>query len=182
MTLADIANSIFENKLLTDITIAIIILLVGFIIGKLLGKLVSRVLHELEVDELSKKTGAKVKIAEALGSLTSFLIYFIAVVMALDQLGIKTIILYIIAVAVIIFMILAMLLGIKDFIPNMFAGFFVFRKKLIKKDDWIMVHGVKGKIEKINLVETTLKTKTGDTVIIPNSTLMKEEVIKLRKR
>lgn len=181
MTLLETMNSIFENQFLTNIVIAIIILLIGFIIGKLLGKLVSRVLHEIETDKIAKKAGTKIKLEKSIGSLTAYLIYFIAILMALDQLGIKTIVLYILAIAVLAVLVLSVLLGIKDFIPNMFAGFFIYRKDLVKKGDKIKVHGVQGKVEKISLIETTVRTKNGDTVLIPNSTLTKEEIVKLKK-
>jgi small conductance mechanosensitive channel len=81
---------------------------------------------------------------------------------------------------VIVVIILSMLLAIKDFIPNVFAGLFLHRKGFLKKGDNIIVKDVKGKIIYINLVETRVQTKEGDIIYIPNTLLTKSEVRKIK--
>src|SRR3989338_6162004 len=111
----------FISSLWTRITLAVIILLIGFIIGKLAGRLVQKILHQFEVDVAFKKA-VKVKVAveEIVGGVVTYFIYFIAVIMALNQLGLTTQVLYMVSSGVIFVVIAASLLAIKDFIPNFF--------------------------------------------------------------
>lgn len=170
------------SGIINTIAVTLIILLIGFIIGRLLGKVVQRLLHELEINRILKQaTHLKFSVEKVAASFVEYFIYFIAIIMALNQLGIATTILYMIAGAIIIIAILSIFLGIKDFIPNFLAGLLIHRKKFIRVGDTIKVKGVKGKIIHINLVETRIKTKSGDIIYIPNSHLTKEEVIRMKK-
>jgi len=86
---------------LSDFTLnliaAIVILLVGLVIGRFLGNLTRKVLHELELDKLLREqTRFKIPLEQFLGSLVKFIVYFIAIIFALDQLGLQTAILNII--------------------------------------------------------------------------------------
>ena len=53
----------------------------------------------------------------------------------------------------------------------------IFQKGLIKEGDIITVQGKEGKIKKITLVETLIETKD-EEIYVPNSILMKKEIIK----
>jgi len=162
--------------------VAIIILLVGFIIGNLLGKLTKKILKEFELNKIIKAaTKMKIDVEGFLTGLVSYLIYFLTVIMALNQLGLTTIILYIVAAAVIIIVVISWLLAIKDFLPNVFAGIYISRSRFIKAGDRIKFKNIKGRIDSITLLETRMKNKDGDIISIPNSKLTKEEVIKLRR-
>lgn len=167
-----------------DVTISIIIILVGFIIGRIVGKLIQGLFHELELNNILKKaTGIKVSFEEIVGRFVSYFIYFIAIIMALNQIGITSAILYIIAGAVMVIVIVSLILAIKDFIPNVIAGFFIHQKRNLKEGDFIKVKKIEGKIIHINLVETRIKTKSNDIIYIPNSLLTKSEVrVKKKKK
>lgn len=167
-----------------DITIAIIIILIGFIIGRVVGRLIQGLFHELELNNILKKaTGIKVSFEEIAGRFVSYFIYFATIIMALDRIGITSTILYIIAGAIITIVIISLILAIKDFIPNVIAGFFIHQKRHFKEGDQIKVKDVEGKIVHINLIETRIKTKANDIIYIPNSLLTKNEVkVKGRKK
>ena len=76
---------------------AIIILLLGIVIGRALGNLTRKLLHELEFERILKKqTKIKVPVEEFSSSLIKYIVYFIAIIMALNQIGLTTIILNII--------------------------------------------------------------------------------------
>ena len=168
--------------IINKIAVTLIILLIGFIIGRLLGKIVQRVLNELEVNKIFRQaTKLKISLEKITSKSVEYFVYFIALIMALNQIGIATTVLYMVAGAVMIIVILSVFLGVKDFIPNFLAGMVIHSKKFIREGDHIKVRGVKGKIIHINLVETRIQTKEGDIIYIPNSHLTKEEVIKLKK-
>ena len=161
--------------------VAFIILLIGSIIGKLVGKLTERILHEIEIDNILKKaSGMNVKVEKLIAGFVTYFIYFITIIMVLNQLNVTTTVLQMLSAAVIIIIIVSVILAIKDFVPNAFAGFYIYRRKLIREGDNIKVKGIIGEVVHINLVETKLETKDGDTVYIPNSAITKTEITKMK--
>jgi len=169
------------SSLLENILVALIIILIGFIIARVLGKVTAKFLKELEVDKLLKKaTGIRFSLEGTITYFVRYFIYFVTIVMALNQIGLTTTLLYMISGAVIILVVLSIFLGIKDFIPNVLAGMFIHRRGFLHVGDKIKFKDIEGKIIKINLVETRVETKSGDIIAIPNSNLTKSEVIKKR--
>jgi small conductance mechanosensitive channel len=157
--------------------VSIVLLLIGFILGKVFGRLLFKFLHSFEVNEaFHKLTGVTLKIEEIAETFTTYFIYFITIVLVLQQIGLATTILHLIAAGIIILIVLSTFLGIKDFIPNAVAGFFIISKKELKVGQKIKVKGLTGRIIEITLVETKIETKTGDIIFIPNSVLSKTEV------
>jgi small conductance mechanosensitive channel len=162
------------------ILVAVIILLVGFVLAKLIGKVTGRILRELEVNVILKKaTRIDVGLEHILSQFMVYFVYFITITMALNHLQVTTTVLQMISAAIIIIIIISVVLAIKDFIPNTFAGFYIYRNKFVKQGEIIRVKGIEGKVVHVNLVETKIETKEGDVVYIPNSALTKTEVIKV---
>jgi len=169
------------SSFFTKFVVAVIILLIGFIVGKLIGRLVYKFLHSVELNaQLKKLAGVKVGLEEILEAFTTYFIYFVTIVTVLQQLGLATTVLNMIAGGVIVIIILSTLLGVKDFIPNAVAGFIIQKKGFIKVGEVIKVKGMQGKVVKINLVETKIETEGQDIIFIPNSVLTKTEVIKVK--
>ncbi|MBW2997239.1 mechanosensitive ion channel family protein [Candidatus Woesearchaeota archaeon] len=178
-TIASIYASVRESTsgLFYKFIVAIVLLLIGFILGKILGRLVYKFLHSFEINEnFSKLAGITLKIEEIAETFTTYFIYFVTIVIVLQQIGLVSTILHMIAAGVIILIILSTFLGIKDFIPNAISGFFIQRKNEFKIGQRIKVKGMQGKITEINLLETKIETKSGDIIFIPNSVLSKTEV------
>lgn len=167
------------NTALSRFAVALIILLIGLVLGKLLGKLISKLLKEFETDKIIKDAvRIKIPLTEIISSIVTYFIYFVAVIMALDNLGIATQVLNVVSIGVIIIIVLFIFLGIKDFIPNALAGIFLHKKKFLNEGDTITIDGIEGKIIYLNLVETRIQTPAGDIIYIPNSRLTKEKVVK----
>lgn len=168
---------------LSKIIVAVIILLIGFIIGRIIGRLFQKLLHEIEVDKILKKAAhIRVSIEELSGHIISYFIYFIAIIMALKQIGLATDVLNIVSWAIMIVIIVSFFLGIKDLIPNIIAGFIIHRKGFINKGDFIKVKNMQGKVININLIETKIQTRNKDIIHIPNSILTKNEIIKSSRK
>jgi len=180
MATFEFLQNVFSG-LLTNAVIAIIIILIGFIVGRIVGKLVQGILHELELNTILGKAGIKTSIEELIGTITSYFIYFVAVIMALNQIGITSVVLNILAGGAVVLIIISLVLAVKDYIPNLFAGIFIHQKRFIRNGDWIKVKNVEGKVTHINLVETRIETKNKDIIYVPNSFLTKNEVVKVRK-
>lgn len=161
--------------------IAIVIVLIGFIIGRAVHKVLQKILHEIELNKNLKKAGIKLSLEQFIANFAKYFIYFIAVIWALTELGLTTTVLYMITAVILLLIIISIILAIKDFIPNAFAGFFIYQKKMFKQGDKIIIHNLEGTIQKITLIETEIKTKKGDTIYIPNSLITKKEVLIKRK-
>lgn len=178
-----IAPAVYVIKIIEGIlnkfVIAVIILLIGLILGRVLGKIVQKFLHELNVNKFFKQTmGISSSIEDFAGYGVKYFIYFIFVIMALNQLGLTSPVLDMISGAIFILIIISIFLGIKDFIPNFIAGISIYKRKFIKEGDKIKIKDMEGEIVKIDLVETRIKTKKGDVISIPNLILTKNELTK----
>lgn len=168
---------------LSDLTInliaVIVILLVGLVVGRFLGNLTRKTLHELELDRLLREqTRFKIPLEQFIGSLVRFIIYFIAIIFALNQFKLQTAILNIILIIILIILSAFIILAIKDFIPNLVAGLFLHQKRNIKVGEKIEVNNIEGEIVNMSLFETKIRTHRGEIIYIPNSVLTKNIVIK----
>ena len=169
---------VFFSKLVVSLVAAIVILLIGLVIGRFLGNVVRRILRELELSKILKEERVKFPLEEVLSNGVKYIIYFIAVVLALNQVGLTSAIINILLGIIFVLIIIFIVLAFKDFIPNVMAGFFSHQRRDIKEGDSIKVKNIEGKIIGINLVETKIKTKGGDTIYVPNSFLTKNDVKK----
>lgn len=161
------------------IVVSAIILFVGLISGQLLSRLIKKLLTEVQLDKmLNLATGISIKLESSIASITKYLIYFVFLLWALENLGLGSIILNILAAGVVVLIIIGLLLAIKDFVPNAVAGIFILFKKIVEKDDEVKIGTITGKVVEVELIETIIKTKSGDTIYVPNSNLIKENIVK----
>ena len=175
-------QNILYSQMFSKIIVTIIIILVGFIIGRIVGKITYRLLHEIGISQVIRKTTKiKISVEKIVSRFIVYFIYFATIIMALTNLGLSTTVLNIIVIAIIAIVIITLFFIIKDFFPNIISGIIIKQKSFIKEGDFIRVNNKEGRIDKINLIETTLKTKKGDIIYIPNSLLSKQEIIKLKK-
>jgi len=169
------------NPWLSRIVITILILLIGLIIGKIAGTLIRRLLNEVQLDKYVRITGFRFSVEKFIGNTVSYVIYLIAIIMSLNQLGLTKAILTIL-VAIIFFVIAAsFLLAVKDFFPNLFAGMSIKFRRLFSEGDEIQIKEVKGKVLSIGFLETRMKTHFNEEIIIPNSLFNKRQVIVRKK-
>jgi len=162
------------------IVVALIILVVGLICGQLAGRLVRKILGEVQLDKLIRRvTGLRVKVESIVGSAVKYFLYFVFILWALDTVGLGSLVLNILAGGVVVIIIIAMLLGVKDFIPNAAAGVYLQYKGTVQKNDTVKCGNVQGKVIEMDLVETRIETSQGDIIYMPNSNLLKNSVVKL---
>jgi small-conductance mechanosensitive channel len=170
----------FIVEWLTKIALAVIIIFTGFIIGRIVGKLVYKFLKEIELNNALKKAGIPLQIDKAASKIAKVMIYLIFIIWALNELGITTTVLNILLIAALVILIISFLLAAKDFIPNLISGVSLFNRATIKKGDWVKIEQLEGEVIKTGLLETQLKTKKGDVVHFPNSSLAKKEIIVIK--
>lgn len=160
---------------------ALIILLIGFVIGRVLGRLVLRGLHELEVDRFLEKAGVRLKFEELAGAVVEYFAYFVTVLIVLDRLGVAVFVLHAITVLVLVVLLIAFVLGVKDFIPNVIAGIRLHRARTFRVGDVVSVGSVTGRVREFGLVEATLISRNKEVIHVPNYLFVKEKVV-VKKR
>lgn len=170
-------EALFSN-LFVSLVAAIVILLIGLVIGRFIGNIVRKILRELEVSKILKEEGVKFPLEDVLSVGIKYVVYFVAIILALNQVGLTDTVLNIFLGIILVLIVIFIILAFKDFIPNAMAGFFVHQRRDIKEGDQIRVKNIEGKVIDINLIETKVKTKSGDVIYIPNSFLTKNEVKK----
>jgi MscS family membrane protein len=139
-------------------------------------------LKELNTNNILKESlGIKAPVEQFLSKGAYYLVIFVGAVMALNQLGLSTIILYIILGIVLVIIVGLVVLAFKDFVPNVFASFWIHQKRLIEEGEDIEIKDVEGKVIEITLTETKIETKDKEIVLIPNSLLLKEKIKKKKK-
>src|SRR3989344_3758317 len=106
--------------------------------------------------------------------ITAFLITILGLIIGNIFSNILKIIFILIGIAIIVFTILAF----KDWVPNIIAGLYIYKNNKVKIGDIIKVKGVKGKIIEMNLVETKIETNNNELIFIPNSNMVRYEVVK----
>ena len=175
MNLYDI-NSYVSNSIILLIG-AILILLIGILLSRLISKLIKKMLHKSGLNNILK-TSLKIDILleEFIGTVIKYILYLVSIIFALQHLGLTTFLVNIILIAIFGFLIIFIILTLKDLIPNITAGILLHHRKIINKNDNITVKDISGKIIDITLTETKLETKNKDIVIIPNLVLIKNIV------
>ena len=166
------------TALLLKIVSALVIILVGFIAAKLVSSFFRKIMHDLEVDRTASAMLKKnISLEDSLSKIISYAICIITIILALNQLGITSIILYMIAGFILLLLIIMFIVGFKDLLPNIFASFALYRKSNFRPGDRIIFRNIEGVVEEMNFLETKIRTRKGELIFIPNSTLIKSEII-----
>ncbi len=167
-------QGIINNQTLISFIAAIVIILIGIIIARVLSRILKKILRELETDRIIKKqTGFNLKLQKRVPSITKYLIYFIALVTALNQLGITATVIFIIILIIAILIIISIILTFKNLIPNIRAGLKIYKNKTIKLEQKIKIRNTEGIVKEINLTQTRIQLKNKETIYVPNSLITK---------
>lgn len=170
------------SPLLNNVVIAVFTFFIGLIVGRVAGKLTSRTLHSFGVDKTLKEAiGVSVSFEGLLEVGVSYVTYFIFFVVSLNQLGLTQWVLIGISGFAGLIGVIAMVLALKDVLPNAVSGLLVMARKFPQKGDRVRIDSVEGKVEELTLLETRIKTKKGDIISFPNRQLIRSKVEKLSK-
>jgi small conductance mechanosensitive channel len=147
-------------EVVINIGINLVIALAIFIIGRWIARVVQntleKILRKRKVDEV---------LVDFLGTISSAIVIVIAVVAALDTLGLPAASLLAIVGAAG----LAVGLALKDSLSNFASGVMLVLFHPFTKGDFIDAGGVTGTVDEVRLVSTTLTTPDNKLVTVPNS-------------
>ena len=155
------------SGILLKIIMAFIIFLLGLIIGKFAGMIITKLLYELQIDQILETIGIKFFFSSAAGKLVSFVIYIIGIIVALNQLGLTKIVTIVLVVFFSIILIAVVLLGTLDIIKNLFLGLYL-RKKFLGKRT-IKTKILSGKILDVGYTKIKVQTKDEEVLVVPFS-------------
>lgn len=132
----------------------------------LLTYLLARFIKSVSEKFYGKLIKNNVEIVRLISSILHIVIILFGGFLALDVLGLESVITKILAGAGIVGIIAGF--AFKDIASNAFAGFLLNMQKPFSDGDWVKVDGNFGTINSIGLITTSLKTVTGEEVFVPN--------------
>ncbi len=159
-----------------------IMLLVGFGLGVLAKRFSRKGLQEIGFNRILRIINVPYNGEEIVSSLLSYIIYLVTIIFFLQQLGITSIVLYLLLGAVLMIIILSFVVGLKDVIPNFIAGLFLRGKNSLHVGMRVQVKEISGKIDKIGHLETEIETEQGDILYVPNNLFLRSKVLVKKKR
>src|SRR6056297_1190998 len=163
-------NIIMSNPLITNIVVAIIIFIIGIILGRIAGKIVEKLLKDLKFDStLKKKTSIKSSLEKLLSVFVQVSIYIIFTVIALNYVGVTSLILNILFIVVIFVLAISFILALKDLLPNLISGNKIRKVSEIQIGAKIKIENVEGTIKELTMTEVKIERTNGDILHIPNS-------------
>jgi len=104
-----------------------------------------------------------------MGNLVKYLIYLITAVIALNQIGITGIVIYILIGLGILTAVGIVLFDVKDYMRNLVIGIFSKKRKKFRLNQEVRINCVKGRIIDLGITEIKIKTKKEDILVIPSS-------------
>lgn len=140
----------------TRILLALLIYLIGRWFAKLAQRVLEKMLRKREVDEV---------LVDFLGSLANIAVTVVAIIAALDQLGISPASL----LAVVGAASLAVGLALKDSLSNFAAGVMLVMFRPFTKGDFVDAGGESGTVDEVFLNSTRLVTPDNKLILVPNS-------------
>ena len=164
-------EELFQNEFILRSAIAGIIVIVGFIAGHFFSKAVGLAFRRFGWAEKIKKRGLP-KPEMFIENAIKYIIYALAIIAALNRLGIIETVLSIVSVIALMILLVILFLNFKDFISNAVAKI-MYPKRDLRRGDKIKINDISGKILKAGLTEVKILTDKGNIMIIPNSYLLK---------
>ncbi|MEM3556019.1 MAG: mechanosensitive ion channel [Candidatus Micrarchaeia archaeon] len=161
---------------LPNVIAALLVLVLGVMVAQLAGGIVKLSAKTSGLDDLFKEVGSTFLPSSLISLFFKYFIYLVSITIALTQLGFQTLLLTamvgIFASVVTIFVFLVLFFGIKEMIPDIFAGIFMRSSGFVKLGERVKVDDAEGKVIRIGLVTTTIKSGK-HTAKVQNSKVIK---------
>ncbi len=148
-----------------QVFVAIAIFMAGIVVTQLLRKMFVRRTEQM----LASSTGARDSIAAILGYAGTIL----SLVAALTYLGIELANLALIAGALSI----GIGFGLQSIVNNFVSGLILLAERPIKVGDWIILGDKQGRVQKISVRSTQIRSFDRSTLVVPNADLITNPVV-----
>ena len=171
MNWSNIWDSLTNTLLSSGLKIlkAVLIAVIGVILVKLVMKAVRAILAKSKLEKITQSF---------LCSVLKFVLNIIVIISAVQALGVDTTSL----IALISAAGLAISLSLQDSLSNLANGIILISTKPFKEGDYVQINGVEGTVQNIRMLTTCLATTDNKIVVIPNSTIVTNEIINYSAR
>ena len=146
------------------IVVALLLLVVGIILVKLFNKLIKKLINKTRLAPITKSF---------LSSIVKGLLYFLLLLIVCQVAGIPVSgFVALLSVAG-----LAVSLALQDSLGNFFNGMILVSSKPFKIGEYVAIGSDEGTVMNISVMTTSLNTPDNKLVIIPNTTIIKSDII-----
>ena len=160
--------TLIESKYLTINLVDVLFVFLVLVFSRFSVYLIHRILHR----RVNKEQIDQGK-AYAIGQMAKYFIYIIAIIIALDTIGVKITVLLAGSTALFV----GLGLGLQDIFKDLSSGIVVLTERTIKAHDIVEIDGTVGEVIEIGLRTTKLRTRDDIELIIPNQRLTAHHVI-----
>lgn len=159
-----------------------IIFIMGIFLGNLFGNITKRIVKRINLNgNLKKALGIDFDPETVAYKFVKYSIILIAIIAALIQIGIAISVMNFLLFVFAGIILISFSLALRDFVPNIVAGFYLISTRKLEKGDKIKFKDFNGVIRNVNLLNTQLEMNSRNTMLIPNSYLIKNLIIKVEK-
>ncbi len=162
--LNDIFSFAIGKLTLGDILVATFVVLISVFISKIISNIVKKALSKAQTTKTVKNL---------VSSIIKILIYAMGFMIAAECLGIP------LTSVIAVFSVLGLSLSLaaQDFLTGLIGGLNILLTKPFNEQDFIELDGKSGTVDKIDLIYTTLITGDNKSIKIPNSVVVKADII-----
>ncbi|MEF9935185.1 MAG: mechanosensitive ion channel family protein [Clostridium sp.] len=167
-----IKEFLIDNDQIIDVIFTIGNIILIFILAKITTKIVNKLIEKffknqsklgIQTSEQKKKT-----LTELLKNITMYVVYFVAIIWALQVMGVPPSTIVAVAGAGSV----AIGLGAQNVIKDIISGFFILFEDQFAVGDYITIDMMSGVVEVVGLRITKIRDFSGDLHIIPNGSIV----------
>lgn len=156
----------------TEIPIRVSNIITAFLVI-LIARLINWMLVNLVLYRYYKRQEINIGSQHAINQLLQYVIFIIAIFIALDRIGVNLTLVWAGAGALLI----GVGIGLQQTVSDFFSGLLLLFERSVEVGDVLEVEGLVGTVKKIGLRSSQIQTRENITVIVPNSKLTSEKVI-----
>ncbi len=174
----NISNLIALNENVTvvvnQLSLSLLILLLGFIAGKLLEKFSLMFLRNISIKQF-KVFSIRLNLKTLIPKLLAYIAYIVGIILALSYSGILDFVVLLLLIVFSLAVLVSIFYSIKEFIPNFIASNKLSKLVNFKLRRKIQIDHVIGEISGINKSEVKITTESGDEIHVPCSVFLKKQ-------
>ncbi|WP_435186358.1 mechanosensitive ion channel domain-containing protein [Halobellus sp. EA9] len=155
-------------QFLPQLFIAVVILIVGVVVGDKAHLVVSE-----------RLTGIKLPQIGVFPQIAKVTVFYIAVLVALSQLGVATLALVVLLAAYLFAVVLLAGIALSDLLKSGAAGSYLLLNQPYAIGDEVEIGGNRGIVQEVNLFVTHIEND-GEEFVVPNSAVFEDGVVRIR--
>ncbi|MFC6872516.1 mechanosensitive ion channel domain-containing protein [Halobellus marinus] len=156
-------------EFLPQLFFAIVILIVGIVVGDKVQLIVGEWL-----------TGIKIAQIGVFPRLAKFTVFYVAVLIALSQLGVATLALLVLLAAYLFAVVFLTAIALSDLLKSGAAGSYLLLNQPFTIGDEVRIGETRGIVQEVNLFVTHVEND-GEEFIVPNSVVFEDGVVRIRE-